>query len=313
MKRLAIVLGVLLALPAALGAETVNRIAAVVNKEIITSYQLEQELDKRRALGQLPEGGEPGGMRGKVLDQLIEEALVGQRVAELGLKASDAEVDAAIEDVQRQNKLTREQLEQALLAQGMDFDDYRQKLRAQILRFKLIGREVGAKVEVTSQELRDYFREHIDEYREDPAVRLARLSLPLPEKATEAQRETLRASAAQALERVRGGEDFFAVLQDYSADGRAQGGDMGYFDEGALTPAFEEAIVGLEAEQVSELVETPQGFHLLKVLERTPGKVRQFDSLKEEITEILRERKSAEGFKDWAEGLRQKAYIDIRQ
>ena len=74
--------------------------------------------------------------------------------------------------MQKQNKLTREQLVQALQFEGMAFDEYRENLRKQILRFKLLGREVQSKVEVTNQEIRDYFRQHIDDYREAPFVRI---------------------------------------------------------------------------------------------------------------------------------------------
>ncbi len=315
MKRFFTLILCLLVLPAATAqAEIVNRIAAVVNDEIITTHQLNRELSEHRGNDRwqgLPED-QVGALRREVLSGMIEETLVRQRVAEVGIRVSDEEVEAAIEDVQRQNKLTRSQLKQALEAQGMDYDTYRETLRKQILRFKLLSREVQSKIEVTSQELRDYFREHIDDYREKPSLTLSRISFPIPTGATSAQIAAIQAKAEQALDRIRGGQDFYGVLLTYSADQSAGGGDMGTFAEGELVAVFEEAVAGLNEGEVSGLVESLDAFHILKVLDKDPGKIRQFDSVRGEIEKALKERKTEEGFKSWAAGLRQNAYIDIR-
>jgi len=296
-------------------AETVSRIAAVVNDEIITTYQLEKKVAERlsgQATGKELSAEERDTLRRGILSEMVEEALVRQRIAELGLKVSDDEIEAAIQDVQRQNKLTREQLVQALQYEGLAFDDYRENLRKQILRFKLLGREVQSKVEVTNQEIRDYFREHIDDYREPPFVRLNSITFPVPEKATPAQTEAVRAKAEEALEQLRHGEEFYTVLLSYSADQSANGGDLGSFREGELTPAFERAVRGLKEGEVSGVIETPQGFHILQVATRSSGTIRQFDAVKGEIEKTLAERKTEERYKEWAQGLRKNAYIDIR-
>ncbi|BCR02971.1 chaperone SurA [Desulfuromonas versatilis] len=314
MKRIvSLALAAVLALALNARGEIVNRIAAVVNDQIISTHQLDKELTARRGPGWLSlPAAQQETLRRETLPGLIEETLVQQRIAELGLKVSDDELEAAIQDVQRQNKLTREQLMQALEAQGMSFTDYQENLRKQILRFKLVGREVQSKVEVTSQELRDYFRDHIDEYREAPYLALSRISFLIPKGADSGQIDALHAKAEQALARIRGGEDFHEVLLAFVAENSAEGGDMGTFAEGELTATFEEAVRGLAQGEVAPLVESVDGFHILKVTEKSPGKIRQFDEVKGEIEKALKERKSEEGFKTWAEGLRKNAYVDIR-
>lgn len=311
MKRLFHIVAILLLLPPLAAAETVSRIAAVVNTEIITTRQLDREVAERTGGGNLP-AAEMDSLRRKVLSELIEKTLAMQRVDELGIKVGEDEIESAIEDVQKQNHLTREQLIEALRFQGMDFEKYRENLRQQILRYKLLGREVQAKVEVTNNEIRDYFREHIDEYREEPFVRLSRITFPIPEKATTVQIDAIREKVREALGRLAQGEEFYTVLLSCTADKSAEGGDMGTFAEGELTPAFEKAVRGLKEGEVSGLVETPAGFHILQVTERSPGRVRQFDAVKEEIHRILRDLKTEERFKEWSEGLRKNAYIDIR-
>ncbi len=316
MKRLLIVVALLLLTPlAGAGAETVSRIAAVVNDEIITTHQLDLKVAERpnaESSGKKLSTEEKDALRRSVLSDLVEEALVRQRIAELGLKVSDEEIEAAIQDVQKQNKLTREQLVQALQFEGMTFDSYKENLGKQILRFKLLGREVQSKVEVTNQEIREYFRAHIDEFREPPFVRLARISFPIPAKASPDQIAAIRARADEALARLHQGEDFYAVLLSFTANQSAEGGDLGSFKAGELTPAFERGVQDLKEGEVSAVIETPAGFHILKVEERNPGKIRQFDAVQDEIQKKLTDEKTEARFKEWAQGLRKNAYIDIR-
>jgi peptidyl-prolyl cis-trans isomerase SurA len=311
MKRHFHIIAILLLLPGLAMATTVSRIAAVVNSEIITTRQLERELAERAGDADIPDS-KMAELRQQVLSELIEQTLIEQRVKELGIKVADEEIEAAIDDVRNQNKLTREQLIEALRFQGMDYEKYRENLRQQILRYKLVGREVQAKVEVTNKEVRDYFREHINEYREEPFLRLSRITFPIPEKATAVQIEAIRNRAQEALARLQQGEEFYPVLLSFSADQSAEGGDMGTFGEGELTPAFEKAVRGLKEGEISSLVETPSGFHILQVTERTPDKIRQFDEVKEEIHRIIRDQKTEERFKEWSKDLRKAAYIDIR-
>lgn len=307
MKQSILAAALLLTLAVPAGAEMVNGIAAVVNDEIITTHKLEKELQDA---GQIPPE-QRDRLRREVLGKLIDDVLLRQRIKELGLKVGDEELEAAIQDVQKQNKLTRPQLEEAVRSQGMGFDEYRENLREQILRFKLMGREVQSKVEVTSDEIRDYFRQNIDKYREEPSVRLNRLTFPLPEKATAEQQSAVLSRADEALRRLRKGESFEAVLRA-TADQGAEGGDMGSFEAGELTPSFADAVRDLKVGEYSEPVPTPRGVHLLQVVERNPGRVRQFDSAKDEISRILKERKTESRLKEWSEGLKKKAYIDVR-
>lgn len=316
MKRLLVFVAMLLLAPlCSARAETVSRIAAVVNDELITTYQLDKKVAERltaEGSGQKLSANEMDALRRSLLSELVEEALIRQRIDELGLKVADEEIEAAIQDVQKQNKLTREQLIQALQFEGMTFDAYRENLGKQILRFKLLGREVQSKIEVTNQEIRDYFREHIDEFREPAYVRLSRLTFPLPAKATAVQIEATRAKADEALARLRQGEDFYAVLLANTADQSAEGGDLGTFKAGELTTAFERAVQGLKEGEISAVIETPDGFHILRVEERSPGKIRQFDAVQGEIQKAIADQKTEARFKEWAQSLRKNAYIDIR-
>jgi peptidyl-prolyl cis-trans isomerase SurA len=293
-------------------AEVVSKIAAVVNSEIITTHQLDLKLTEylaSQAQGKIIPPEQMTAMRHQLLDRLVEEELVQQKIKELKLSASDAEINEAISDVLRQNSITREQLTLALQGQGLSFEAYREKMRDQILRFKLIGREVQSKVDVTDQDLLDYFRDHIDDYREPPAIELDHLQIPLPEHAGILQVESAKQKAQEALDRLRAGEPLEAVIAGTEG---ATGGPMGLFKERELSPLIREALVGMQTGNYSEVVDTPTGLMVFHIVGRIPGKIRNFDDVKIEIRQQLADQERDERFKTWTRELRKNAYVDVR-
>jgi peptidyl-prolyl cis-trans isomerase SurA len=314
MKRTILLAGILcLAALAPAWSEEVSRIAAVVNGEIITTYTLEAALNDQLAkAGSRPSPAQVGALRKELLSRLIEEELMQQRIRALRLQVSDEEVDNAIRDVQEQNRLSREQLEQALQDQGLSFAAYRENLRKQILRYKLVNQEVRGKVDVSESEVRDYYRAHLEEYRLPATVTLSALTLPVPEKAGSAEREAIRDAAREALGRLRAGESLEQVTIAYQDSFGGVGGSLGSFAEGELTPEFAKAITGVEPGGLGTLAETDQAIVVLRVDERIPARLRQFEELRPVITKTLMDQKTEGRIKEWTQTLKQQAFIDIR-
>ncbi|TYO97636.1 periplasmic chaperone for outer membrane proteins SurA [Geothermobacter ehrlichii] len=296
-------------------AELVSKIAAVVNDDIITTYQLEQEVARvlaKRARGEKLNADQIETLRRTLLDKLIEETLLQQQIEALGLTVSETEIDEAVQDVQRQNKLTTEQLTRALKAQGLTMESYREKLRKQILRLKLLGRQVQSKVDVTDSDIREYFRDHIDEFREPPYIRFSHLIVTLPEKADARREAEARELAEKALARLRGGESLESVVEDLSRQGLAIGGDMGRFKESELSPEIVEALKGMKVGDYSRPLKVPRGFMIFRVDERIPGHIRNFDLVKSEIRQKLIDEAREREFRKWSKSMKKDAYIDIR-
>jgi peptidyl-prolyl cis-trans isomerase SurA len=316
MKRFILFVALALMLAARpLPAETISRIAATVNQEVITTAQLDRELnsllsDEARQKDIPPE--RMAELRHKVLDKMIEDTLVLQRVKQLGLEVSDEELERAIEDVQTKNKITREQLTEALKAQGLTFPAYREQMRKQLLNFKLIGREVQSKVEITNQEMRDYYREHMADFRTEPYIHLSRITFRIPPGAGVNDLAALRAKATAAAGQLRQGEEFFQVLMQYATEPGVDGGDMGKFTEGSLSGAFNRALEKLSPGQYSDPIETAEAFHILRLDERNTGDTEPFEAVKEGIKEKLLEKKRQEALAEWAENLKKDADIEIR-
>lgn len=291
-------------------AEVVSRIAAVVNDEIITTLQLDERITAE--LGAEAAENIAATERLMVLDKMIQESLVEQRVKQLGMSVGEEEVERAIQDVERQNNIDRSQLELALQTQGLTMESYRTKLRRQLLEFKLVGREIRDKIEVTNQETRNYYREHIEDYREDPFILLSRITFTLPADVAADQHNALRALSQEALLRLRAGENFAQVLASYQGDKGAEGGPMGRFGKDELTDPFASAVAGLMPGQYSEVIDTPQGLHILRMDEMNPGKVPEFDSVKEQISQLLIEEKRKVAIEGWVDNLKKDAHIEIK-
>ena len=312
MKRIVLILTLLLAATAA-SATVVSRIAAVVNDDIITTHQLDQALKQEmERMEAEPTPAQLGTLRKELLSRLIEEKLLQQRIEALGLTVSANEVEVALQDVQAQNQLSREDLIEAIRAQGLSFEEYRENLRNQILRYKLIGTEVRRKVDVSEGEIRDYYRAHLADYRMPPQIALSALLFPVPERAGLAERDAIRQAAHEALTRLRQGADMEEVADNFSTEHGTVFRDLGQVVRSELDPEFAAAVEGIEAGGFSTLIEKPTALVLLRVDASDQGGLRQFYAVKEEIRQRLIEQKTDVRSEQWIRGLKQQAFIDIR-
>nr|WP_320049278.1 peptidyl-prolyl cis-trans isomerase [uncultured Desulfuromonas sp.] len=301
LKRIVLTVVLLGLISSSVWAEQLSKIAAVVNDEIITTRQLERRLaDKGETLA-------TDSQKRQELDAMINELLMEQRSRDIGLEVSDSDIETAINDVQSQNNISREQLEQALVAQGLSMTAYRDQLRRQILRYKLMGYEVKSKVDITRQEVRNYYQEHLDDYRQAPRVRLSRLTFPTENDPAAAQKD-----ADIALRKLDEGESVDAILINMSAHTLVEGGEMGSFVSGELSPTFEQAIDGLDSGEHTGVLPLGNALHILKVEQRIPGSVADIASVEDQIRSELTQQKMDQKLQEWHKELRSQSYVDVR-
>jgi peptidyl-prolyl cis-trans isomerase SurA len=296
----------------------VNTIAAIVNDEVITLYEVElvaqpviREAEKKSAV----DASVRSQIRRTALDRLIEKRLLEQKTRELNLKVSDEELKQAIEDVKRQNNMaSQEVLIAALAGQGLTYEQYRTQLREQIEKLKLVSMEVKAKIHVSESEMLAYYEANQSKYTLDDTFRARHIFFKANEKTAPADLKVTMATALMVLAEAKSGKDFVELAKSYSEDpaARKDGGDLGSFKKGDMMPELEASILAMKPGDVSELVYTPTGFHIIKLEERTSGKVKPFESVKSEIEETLYRKKSEERFNQWAKDLRSKASIEIK-
>jgi peptidyl-prolyl cis-trans isomerase SurA len=281
---LALVLAVTTTSPA-LGAETLNRIVATIDGDPITLVELERfaEVAKKR-----PGGDQAGVDQKAILDELILEKIIQKQVEILGLKATDQQIDNYIESIRSRNNLSEEQLMEALKQQNMSWDQYRLQVRADIERANLINREIRAKVNVSPEEIERYYKAHLDEYGASTKVTARLISLLVPAGTSEADKAEIRAKAEEVHKLAADGGNFAKLAKEYSQGPAAdEGGDIGEIQPDEMRPEFAKAAKGLQPGQVSPLITTADGFHILKV-EKTSGDAhRPLTDVSEEIKDKL--------------------------
>ncbi len=304
--------------PAVSTADVINGIAAIVNDEIITKYEVDKEnnllIKEVEKSGPLPDS-EKGKVRSLALNRLIDRKLVDQKIKELNITVTDDELRQTIDDVKKQNKMTQENLIAALRSQGLSFDKYQAQLREQIERVKLMGQEVRSKIQVGEKEIREYYTANQQKFSTDEYFRARHIFFRLPKDPDPKELSKVITRAMIVLQEARSGGDFAELAKKYSDDPQAakDGGELGTFKRGDMIPAIEDNVVSMNAGEISDLVNTPAGFHIIKLEERTPGKTRTFEEAKGEIEDMLYKKKSEERFGQWLAELKKAAAIEIKR
>jgi len=243
-----------------------NHVVALVNSEPVTSHEVLARLARLQppAGTQLPPRAE---LLRQLTERLILERVQLQAAAEQGLKIDDAALTQAEENIARQNGLSVEQLRARLQAMGEDSESLRANLRNELLLQRVREREVDSRIKISEQEIDAYLAEH--QSPELAELNLAQLLVRVPEGADAATVEKLRQRAEQLAQRARGGADFTALVREFSdAPDKANGGQLGLRSVERYPSLFADAIRSLQTGQISDVVRSGAGFHVLKLVEK---------------------------------------------
>lgn len=264
-------------------------VLARVNGEPVERWEFDNAVKRleARAGGSIPADRRDEILRG-VLDQLVAYHLLAQEARARKFAAADQDVDARVAEI-RKNFPDEAAFTQAIAAQGLTVDHLRAQTRSNLEVQKVIDAEVSAKVSVQDADVSTFYQQNLEKFKQGESVRASHILIGVPQGATPEQKSAAKAKAEAALKQVRGGADFGAVARAQSQDpGSAQnGGDLGFFPKGQMTPAFEEAAFKLKTGAVSNIVETPFGFHIIKSLGRRPARTAPLDEVSGQIKDFL--------------------------
>jgi peptidyl-prolyl cis-trans isomerase SurA len=301
----------------AVQALMIDRIVARVNDDVITLSELQEEglpLFERLRENYTGKELEYQVQRAEreFLDQLILKRLQLQYAGQIGITAAENEINAALKDVLTRNNLTQEQLTELLTREGLTLQDYKDRLREQIILARLMNQAVRSRVSVDAGEVEAYYRAHRDEFNQPAQVRVRHIFFRLEPGATRPQADAVQAHAAQVLEEAKNESDFSALARRYSEDATApNGGDLGLIGRGQALPEFEEAIFALKEGDISDVIRTPNGLHIVKVEAFAKGSERPFSEIKAEIERRLLQEKIEQRFQAWTSELKDRAFIEI--
>ncbi|MDH5264300.1 MAG: peptidylprolyl isomerase [Betaproteobacteria bacterium] len=257
--------------PPAKSVVTVDRIVAIVNDEVITQNELGERTrlvvgQLRRAGGQLPS---PDALQQQVLERMINDLVQVQMAKETGVKVDDAAVEKTIQRIADDNNLSMTAFRQALERDGIRYARFREDMRNELVLARLREREVENAVVVTDAEVETEMARAAKEIGGDTEFNIQHILVMVPQQATPEQIENRRRRALQALSDLRKGGSFVEASATYSdAPDALQGGNLGWRPAGRLPALFLEALEKLKPGEVSDVLRSPNGFHIVKLIDR---------------------------------------------
>jgi peptidyl-prolyl cis-trans isomerase SurA len=297
-------------------AELVDRVAAVVNNEVVALSEVEAraevELQRTRSL--------PPAERGKVRQQILEQALevvIGEKLLEAQLKelnidVAPQEVQASIDELRKQNNLTDEQFEQAIRQEGYSIETYKSYVRRHLARMKLINLKVRSKVKIADEDLKAEYAKWARQEEADPEVHARHIVVQVPPNAKPEELERTRRKAQALAEEARKPGVNFAELAKRKSEGSsaADGGDLGFFKRGLMEAEFDKVVFKLKPGEVSDPVRTSRAWHVVKVEERRAATPKSFEEVKEELRDRVFRNQMEKFTADYVKELKQTASIE---
>ena len=264
---------------AALSAPTIpiDRIMVVVNDEIITQNELKTRLDEisKRIASQKIQAPPENVLKKQVLERLILERLQLQVAKQMGLEASDDKVDAALQNIAAQNRMTLPELHQTMAKEGLSETALREQIRQQIIIQQLVEREIGNRIAISESEMEN-FRASNENRDGATEYNISHILISVPESATPEILQQTRQRAEALLQTLRNGAAFDqAAIANSQGQNALEGGNLGWKKPGQLPALFASALKTMQPGEVSDVLRSPSGFHLLKLIDKRGGKKTQ--------------------------------------
>jgi peptidyl-prolyl cis-trans isomerase SurA len=303
------------------GGKVVEEIIARVNNEIITRSEYEKSLNsadeeiRQDCAGKCtPEQlqAELEQRKKAALHDLIDQSLLVQRGKDMGISV-ETDVVKQLDQIRQQNKLgSMDDLEKAVSSQGLNWEDFKNNIRNKILTQKVVGQEVGSHISIGESDSKKYYDEHKSEFVRPEQVALREI-IVITEGKKEAEIPDLKKKAETALKRVKDGEDFSEIAKRLS-DGstKEQGGYIGTFKRGELAKQLEDVVFKMKRNELTDVMETKQGFLILQVLEHYDEGEQPFEKVKNEISDRLYQEKLEPAVRAYLKTLREQSYVVIK-
>ncbi|UCF82834.1 MAG: peptidyl-prolyl cis-trans isomerase [Desulfobacteraceae bacterium] len=297
-------------------AEIFNRVVAQVNNEVVTLYELNMKIKELT-------GFDPGDLRmkdekrfleirRKIIDFLVDEKITNEKIQELGIQVTPNEIDAAIERIKQSNHLTHEDLLASLTKQQMSYESYRERIKRDLERTRLINFEVKSKIIIREEEIKEYYSKNKDKFSTPENVHLAAIFLKQKDPSNQEETLALYRKAEEIVARLKRGENFTDMARKLSqGPGAEEGGDLGLFKTSQLDPDLIKVVKNMSSGDISRPIMRPAGIQIVKLVEKQDGGVEPFETVRDAIFGILYQEEINKRYFSWIKELRKKAYTKI--
>jgi len=299
---------------ASYSAVLLDRVVAVVNKEVITWSELYKTMENESSeqVRQMSDAERAKIFKeneAEFLERLIDMRLQIQEANALGLTVSKEEVAEAVENIKKKYSLTDKSFEESLKKEGMTYDEYKKKLSDQMLISHFVNKQIRQKVVVSGEDVNKYLESSGQSAIDEESFRIKQIFMKIPKD--EYGRKSAEEKAAVIMERLRAGEDFSLLAKEYSEDASAKlGGELGSVKKGQMAKEFIDVLSTMKSGDVSSPFWTGKGLHIIKLEEKVSA--RTLDETREAVRKRLTEEQFSEKYKSWLRALREKARIEIR-
>ena len=299
-------------------SEVVDRIVAVVNNEIITLYDLNRAfapyVNNIKSLKYPPEKERQTlfQIRKDVLNQLIESMLANQQVRRDKITVSQKEINNAIERIKGSRQFTEEQLRQGLASQGMTMEEYRKQIEEQILRSKLVNREVKAKIVITKEDVKEYYESHREKYAGEKKYYLWNLYIKVPSGSGSSERSNARNQMEAVLVKLKQGQSFESLVAEIKNSSFAiQGTDLGLYRLKELSEQLRQVVKKMDVGKFSDVLDTNFGYQIIYVQKIEDSQDQPLAAVESEIEEKLYKETVDNKYQEWLDLLRARSHIRI--
>jgi peptidyl-prolyl cis-trans isomerase SurA len=300
------------------GAEVVDRIVATVNDEIILLYDLNQTIKpyieriKASNYSYEKERQLLFKIREEALNMLLERKLAEQEIKQYKISVSQQEINNAIEEMKKSTFITDEELRGELNRRGLTLEAYRKQIEEEILREKLISREVKSKIVITTEDIKTHYDNNKDLYSGKKKYHLRNIIMKVPEDADETKKLIIFRKMEAVLSELNQGEPFEKQARIYSESPLAsEGGDLGMFEAKDLSPQLQEAVKVLKEGEYTPVLDTDQGYQILYVqeIQKSPGKTLE-EATPEILQKLYKENVNIK-YATWLKDLKTRSHIKI--
>jgi peptidyl-prolyl cis-trans isomerase C len=287
-------------------------VIARVNGDAISRTEFEsavQAIEQNR--GPVPAEQRDEVFRG-LLDNMVSTKLLRQEAVARKIAVSDAEVDARMGEIKAQLG-SDDVFKQMLAARKQTVEGLRADQRTDLAVRKMLTEALKDKVTPTPEEISTFYQQNLNRLKQPEQVRASHILVSVPQGADEATKAKNKAKAADILKQVKAGKDFAALAKEHSQDpgSAVNGGDLGYFPQGQMVPAFDETAFKLAPGAVSDLVETQFGFHIIKVVDKKAAHTMSLDEVRTDLTRFIENQNRQRETTAFVAALRAKGKVEI--
>jgi len=287
-------------------AEVIDRVIAIINDDIVTLKDFEAyvKIEKRTRFTSIDEYFRNLQMKDR-LEAYVEGVLVKQQAKKMGIVATDSEVEGFIEGIKNQNLITDAELREQLRKDNVTYEQFKEGVRLNILRTRLLVRVVSTEISVTEASLKSYYESHQELFREE--------EFHLQQIFVSAQHPDIRERAEKAYTQLTSGTPFADVARSLSDDPSAkQGGDIGFVKRSDLMPTLRDGLNSIQPGSFTQVIPTQYGLHILKLIEVKRAEVLPYEEVKKTVNDRMVMEESNKRYRDYMDKLKKTSYIEIK-